>query len=188
MAFPHYSAQLGGIIRVPFVRGVAEFTRLRVDRPAEDLTLQFQTIPSRFEHTTSVRFSVVSPPDSTPREKVGFILEGNLGALPDSKDEILNAIRLGLSEKLDVDISRIASLDFIVSNWKHTGSNLEIYLCVQVATSSNSIVLQITSRGLAVSFDLLDRQPTDPPDVDSIEPALSQLQELINNHELLVWP
>ena len=101
------------------MRGVAEFTRLRVDRPAEDLTLQFHTIPSRFEVTTSVRFSVVSPPDSTPREMVGFILEGNLGALPGSKDEILNAIRLGLSEILDIDISRIESLDIIVSNWKY---------------------------------------------------------------------
>lgn len=101
------------------MHGVAEFTRLRVDRPAEDLTLKFHTIPSRFEVTTSVQFSVVSPPDSTPREMVGFILEGNLGALPDSKDEILNAIRLGLSEILDIDISRIESLNIIVSNWKY---------------------------------------------------------------------
>ncbi len=116
MVSQHYSAQLGGVTRVPFVRGVAEFTRLRVDRSAQDLTLQLHTIPSRFQVTTSVRFSVVSPPDSTPREMVRFILEGNLGALPDSKNEILNAIKLGLSEKLDIDISRISSLDFIVSN------------------------------------------------------------------------
>ncbi len=39
-----------------------------------------------------------------------------------------------------------------------------------------------------MSFDLLDRQPTDPPDVDSLEPSLSRLQELIYNHELLVRP
>ena len=98
------------------MRGVAEFTRLRVDRPAQDLTLQFNTIPSRFTVTTSVRFSVVSPPGNTSREMVGFTLEGNLGVLPNSKDEILKAIKLGLSEKLDIDISRIQSLDFTVSN------------------------------------------------------------------------
>ena len=116
MISQHCRAQLGGVTRVPFVRGVAEFTRLRVDRPAQDLTLQFHTIPSRFEATTSVRFSVVSPPDNTSREMVGFVLEGNLGALPNSKEEILNAIKLGVSEKLDIDISRIASLDFTVSS------------------------------------------------------------------------
>ena len=97
------------------MRGVAEFTRLRVDRPAQDLTLQFHTIPSRFEVTTSVRFSVVSPPDSTSREVVRFILEGNLRALPNSKDEVLNAIKFGLSEELDIDISRIENLDFTVN-------------------------------------------------------------------------
>lgn len=100
------------------MRGVAEFTRLRVDRPAEDLALHFHTVPSRFEVSTSVRFAVVSPPGNTSREVVGFVLEGNLGALPDSKNEILNAIRSGLSEKLDIDISRIKSLDFTVSNCK----------------------------------------------------------------------
>lgn len=39
-----------------------------------------------------------------------------------------------------------------------------------------------------MDFDLLDRQPTDPPDVDSLEASLSQLQDLINNYKLLVWP
>lgn len=39
-----------------------------------------------------------------------------------------------------------------------------------------------------MSFDLLDRQPTDPPDVNSLETSLSQLQDLINNHKLLVSP
>ena len=37
-----------------------------------------------------------------------------------------------------------------------------------------------------MSFDFLDRQPTDPPDVDSLEASLSRMQELINNRELLV--
>ena len=37
-----------------------------------------------------------------------------------------------------------------------------------------------------MSFDLLERQPTDPPDVDSLETSLSQLQDLTSNHKLLV--
>ena len=100
---------------MPFVRGVAEFTRLRVDRPAQDLALQFLTIPSRFEVTTSVRFSVVSPPGNTFREMVGLVLEGNLEVLSNNDEEILNSIKLGLGEKLDIDISRIKDLDFTVS-------------------------------------------------------------------------
>lgn len=98
------------------MRGVAEFTRLRIDNPAQDLTLQFQTIPSRFEVRTSVLFSVLSPPYNTTREKVGFLLEGNLGTLSNNKAEILEDIRLGLSTSLDVDISRLKDLDFTVSN------------------------------------------------------------------------
>ena len=101
---------------VPFVRGVAEFTRLRVDRPAQDLTLLFQTLPSRFEVTTSVRFSVFSPPNNTSRKNVRFLLEGNLETLPSDRDEVLDAIKFSISEKLDVDISRIENLDFTVSS------------------------------------------------------------------------
>ena len=111
----HHRAQLGGITRVPLVRGVAEFTRLRIDRPAHNLTLQFRTIPSRFEVTTSVHFSVVSPPGNTHSKMVGLVLEGNLRALSSNEDRIVNAIKFGLSEKLDIDISRIKDLDFKVS-------------------------------------------------------------------------
>ena len=110
----YYRVQLGGVTSVPFVHGVAEFTRLRVDSPARDLTLQFQTIPSRFEVRTSVLFSVVSPPSNTSSEKVGFLLKGNLETSSNSKLDILDAIELGLSIKLDVDISRIKDLDYTV--------------------------------------------------------------------------
>ena len=108
------STQLGGVTSVPFVHGVAEFTRLRVESPAQDLTLQFITIPSRFEVRTSVLFSVVSPPSNTSRERVEFLLEGNLATLSNNKREVLNAIELALSMKLDVDISRIKDLDYTV--------------------------------------------------------------------------
>lgn len=37
-----------------------------------------------------------------------------------------------------------------------------------------------------MSFDLLNRQPTDPPDVSSLEESLSQLQDLISSGTLTV--
>ena len=101
---------------MPFVRGVADFTRLRVDRPAEELTLLFKTIPSRFEVGTSVLFSVVSPPDNTTKRRVRFLLEGNPETLSSDKQAILDAISFELSIRLDVDISRIGDLVFTVSN------------------------------------------------------------------------
>ena len=101
--------------QVPFVRGVAEFTRLRVGRPAQDLNLLFRTIPSRFETRTSVSFSVLSPSSNTTKKHVGFILEGNLETLPTDRLDILSDVIFGLSMKLDVDISRIGDLDFVVS-------------------------------------------------------------------------
>lgn len=100
---------------MPFVKGVAEFTRLRVDNPAQDLTLQFHTIPSRFEVTTSIQFSVISPPSNTSRRRIGFLLKGNMLALPENKQEVLREMALGLSTTLDVDISRITNLDFVVN-------------------------------------------------------------------------
>ena len=100
---------------MPFVRGVAEFTRLRVDTPAQDLTLSFKTIPSRFEVRTSISFSVQSPPINTSKEHVGFFLEGIVQTLSTDRLEVLTDIILGVSMRLDIDISRIQDLDFVVS-------------------------------------------------------------------------
>ena len=100
---------LGGVTRVQFVRGVAEFTRLRVDRPGQGLTLSFQTVPSRFQATTSVSFQIIDPFQNTSREKIGFTLEGDTSALP--RGEELNvAVLNGLSLAMDVDISRIENI------------------------------------------------------------------------------
>ena len=96
--------------RVPFVQGVAEFTRLRVDRPGDELTLEFRTIPSRFHATTSVSFQVVTPYDNTTKEKIGFMLAGDSSSLPSDPDELRMAVGEGLSLELDVDISRIENL------------------------------------------------------------------------------
>ena len=94
------------------MRGVAEFTRLRVDRQGQDLTLQFSTIPSRFQTTTSVSFQVIEPLQDTAREKIGFTLEGDISALP---NDLTAAVLEGLSLALDVDISRIEGLTVEVS-------------------------------------------------------------------------
>ena len=68
--------QLEGKTSVPFVDGVAEFTRLRVDREASRLSLSFTTLPERFQSETSIEFSVVPFHDSVERKQVSFLLSG----------------------------------------------------------------------------------------------------------------
>jgi len=104
---------LEGVTSVPFVGGVADFTRLRVNRPSEKLTLTFRTVPDRFRAETSVLFRVVAPPSGTEREKVGFVLRGDVSNLP-SESDVLDAIRRELGRSLDVDVSRILELSYEV--------------------------------------------------------------------------
>lgn len=93
---------------MPFVKGVAEFTRLRVDKPGEYLTLQFQTVPSRFQATTSVSFQVITPFLDSDAEKISFILTGDTSAL--SRGEgLTDAVLEGVSLAMDVDISRFTN-------------------------------------------------------------------------------
>lgn len=101
--------QLGGVTEVLFVRGVAEFTRLRVDRPGQDLTLKFHTVPSRFQATTSISFQVITPSPDTDEEKISFLLKGDTSTLP-MGDELYEAVLEGVSLAMDVDISRITNL------------------------------------------------------------------------------
>lgn len=115
MSCNHFRANLEGETSAPFVGGVAEFTRLRVDRPEEELTLVFHTNPPRFRATTSVRFSVIAPPENTPRKRLGFILHGDLTALAVDSSIVLSSIRTGLGQALDVDISRIKDITYEVS-------------------------------------------------------------------------
>ena len=61
--------QLEGETSVPFVDGVAEFTRLRVDREASRLSLSFTTLPERFQSETLIEFSVVPFHDSVERKQ-----------------------------------------------------------------------------------------------------------------------
>ena len=121
----HSPPQLEGDTSVPFIKGQANFTRLRVDRPATHLTLVFRTDPKGYETSTSVQFTVVAPPTSTPREKVEFVLEGDLESLnlpgvgedwgTEELAKIVEAIRLGLSNSLGIDISRIKNVIVTVS-------------------------------------------------------------------------
>ena len=96
--------------------GVAEFTRLRVDRPAQELSLMFRTNPTRFEAATTVRFRVVAPPADTLRKRLGFVLRGNLEALAGDSTTaaVQSAIRMGLGLALDVDVSRIEDVTYTV--------------------------------------------------------------------------
>ena len=101
-------ARLEGVISVPFVNGVAEFTRLRVDRNADQLTLSFTTVPSRFQAETSVDFSVVGFPDSVEKEQVSFLLFSD--SIPPSVDWDVDEIGRQVANTLDVDPSRIQDM------------------------------------------------------------------------------
>lgn len=150
--------QLGGQTSVPFVGGVAEFTRLRVDRPSQLLTLKFSTNPSRFVAQTSVQFDVVTPPENTERERVVFVLAGSIGALPGDEAEVEEAVRLALWRQLDIDVSRIQG--------------------ISVTVSGDGEVM--------VEVDLLERHPTDPPNVPALRESITRLQTLVNSQQLVV--
>ncbi len=120
---------------VPFVRGVADFTRLRVDRPAERLTLVFHTLPARFQAQTSISFRVVAPPSDTPREKLGFVLQGDIDNLPPYHSVVVSDIREGLATALDVDLSRIQDITYQV-----------LYVCVCVCMYAYTVTCNLILR------------------------------------------
>ena len=107
--------QLEGVTSVPFVNGVAEFTRLRVDRNADSLTLSFTTVPSRFQTQTSVLFSVVGFPDSVEKKTVSFLLTGD--SIPSSMDWDRDEIGKQLGVELDMDPSRIQDVTIQRIEW-----------------------------------------------------------------------
>ena len=112
-------AQLEGETSVPFVDGVAEFTRLRVDWKAEGLSLSFTTVPDRFRSETSIEFSVVPFHDTVERKQVSFLLSGVL--VPDSVelngDEVIQQVARQVGVALDVDPSRIQDLTLQELEW-----------------------------------------------------------------------
>lgn len=150
--------QLGGQTSVPFAGGVAEFTRLRVDRPSQLLTLKFSTNPSRFVAQTSVQFDVVIPPENTQRERVVFVLAGSTGTLPGDEAEVEEVVRLALWRQLDIDVSRIQGITVTVSG----------------------------DGEVTVEVDLLERYPTDPPNVPALRESVTRLQTLVNSQQLVV--
>lgn len=112
-------AQLEGVISVPFVDGIAEFTRLRVDRIAEKLTLSFTTVPARFQTNSSVQFSVVGLPDNVEGKQVSFLLsqanDGNSVDWGSKAVQIAIARQVGMA--LDVDLSRIQNVTLQEVEW-----------------------------------------------------------------------
>ena len=111
--------QLEGETSVPFVDGVAEFTRLRVDREASRLSLSFTTLPERFQSETSIEFSVVPFHDSVERKQVSFLLTGV--PVPDSMewngDSVIEEVVRGVGVALDVDPSRIKDVVLQELDW-----------------------------------------------------------------------
>ena len=113
--FDFSNPKLEGEIVVSFEEGVAIFTRLRVDKPSSNLTLSFVTNPGSFKVNTSVSFSVHEPPADTLRRETVLILIGDASLLSSfHHDDILNDIRSSLSQTLDVDLSRIQGLEYVI--------------------------------------------------------------------------
>ena len=108
--FVLYSAPvLEGITTVPLVNGKANFTKLRVSVPADQLSLSF--VVQNFEVTTSVQFSVVAPLPSTPQRHVSFLLTGDIrGVSSLSSAAIMLSITTALSSELNIDISRLVNV------------------------------------------------------------------------------
>ena len=106
---------LEGKIQITFKDGIAEFTRLRVDKPASNLRLMFITSPGDFITQTSVSFNVIEPPSDIPRQEIVFSLEGDTNILLMLEEEsIVDHIISSLGNQLDIDVSRIQQVTYDV--------------------------------------------------------------------------
>ena len=86
-----------------------------------------------------------------------FVLAGNVGALTRNEVEIKEAVRVALGRQLDVDVSRL-----------------------------QDIAIMISGGEITVEVDLLERLPTDPPNVPPVNETIAQLQTLVNSQQLVV--
>jgi len=103
-------AQLGGRYVVPFVNGVANFTRMRVDTPATNLQISFTTSPGDVSGHSDVTFSVTGPANDSPGKLIAFKLAGNYQSAVTDYDSFLFAVKEHLGQQLDIDLSRITRL------------------------------------------------------------------------------
>ena len=84
--------------------------------PANDLTLSF--VVQNFEVTTSVKFSVVSPPASTARRHVSFILTGDTSQISQLLSTVNVTIAFALCNQMNIDISRLLDVSVTVGIYK----------------------------------------------------------------------
>ena len=87
-----------------------------------------------------------------------FVLAGNTGALPGNEAEIEEAVRSALWRQLDIDVSRIQGITVTVSGGGE----------------------------VTVEVELLERYPTDPPNVPALRESITRLQMLVNSQQLVV--
>lgn len=146
------SPVLEGATTVPFLDGYADFTRLRVDKAADNLRLQFLVYPSGFTARTSTLFSVVSPDvSSTDHMIVHFSFDGNFEIVtigPGGLEGFLGELKETLSFTLDVDKSRLVNLE----------------------ASPGSIMCSVT---------ILERGSTDPSGVPTLDATVAYLERLV---------
>ena len=93
----------GSQMVVPLISGKANFTRLRVSVPADQLTLSFAV--QNFEATTSVVFTVVAPPPVTAQRHVSFLQTGNVRGVSSLSPTAMTLLVTGaLSDQLNTDV------------------------------------------------------------------------------------
>ena len=87
-----------------------------------------------------------------------FVLAGSTGTLPGDEGEVEEVVRLALWRQLDIDVSRIQGITVTVSG----------------------------DGEVTVEVDLLERYPTDPPNVPALRESVTRLQMLVNSQQLVV--
>ena len=206
-----------------------------MDRPANSLSLSFTTEPAAFEAQTSVQFSVVELPETTAREHISFLVEGEGEEVEWEREEVVVEVVRELGKALDVDISRFQNVTLQEVQWV-CGSGIMGYHSSNVSPSlppslspslppflspsfppslplflSPSLPLSLPpslppsyscycplfysphpsppQRGETVThieFYLLDRHPSDPPDVASLTQSVDTLRGIVEGGTLEV--
>ena len=110
MCYSTYRSLVSGLYTVSFVNGTANFTRMRVDEPINDVQLTFTTYPGGLTVQSNI-FTVIAPPSGSRGQLVQFKLSG--GSFNDvvvNYELFLVAVQQHLGQQLDIDISRVTKL------------------------------------------------------------------------------
>ena len=110
MCYSTYRSLVSGQYIVSFVNGTANFTRMRVDEPINDVQLTFTTYPGGLTVQSNI-FTVIAPPTDSRGQLVQFkLLGGSFNDVVVNYESFLVAVQQHLGQQLDIDISRVTKL------------------------------------------------------------------------------